>query len=336
MSFGSLHYLAPVVAGAVAVLVAFAFYLWWKRSVMRRMASNRALRALLIKGDGRVAIAKHAMIALAIVIFAFTLLRPQWGEYPREASSEGVDLLVALDVSRSMLARDVHPSRLERAKDAVRIMAQSLRGNRMGLVLFAGDAFIQCPLTGDIGALEMFLDASDPSAIERQGTNIGAAFDMAYRVFNRRRMTSRNLVLITDGEDHEGAVDGAVRKFKDLGVAVFVAAVGRDSGELVPAGGDRGEAGEEYLRDESGGFVRTRRNDSLLRRIASETTGEYIDISESLSGVYRILSRISSQERTRFGSRVVYEKKERYGIFALVLLLLLVAEAILPERRRNR
>ncbi len=249
----------------------------------------------------------------------------------REVSSEGVDLLVALDVSRSMLARDVNPSRIERARDAIRMMADSLRGDRVGLIVFAGEAFIQCPLTGDIGAFNMFLDGSGPGVVRAQGTDIGGAFEMAYRVFNKRRHTSRNFVLITDGEDHGENVDAALAKFRDLGVTVFTVAVGSDAGEVIPLG-DNDPSGEVYQKDRDGKVVRSMKNSGLLRRIAGETGGEFIDISSGFSGVYRIIDTITDAERNIYGSRIVKEKKERYQIFALLLALLLMLELILPER----
>ena len=164
------------------------------------------------------------------------------------------------------------------------------------------------------------------------GTNMGAAFEMAYRVFNKRRMTSRNLVIISDGEDHEGKVDAAVEKFRDLGVTVFAVAVGREGGELIPLSGDD-TSGDIYQKDSSGSVVRTKKNSGLLRRVAEATGGEYIDITESFSGVYRIVDRMGREARNPYGTRIVKEKRERYQVFAFILAMLLMTELLLPERR---
>lgn len=333
IEFANLKYLPYVGIAALLVMALFVAYLFWKRAVLTRLVPNPRVRARILAGSAVAARLKNAFIIIAIILFVIAVLRPRWGEELREASSEGVDLLVALDVSTSMLARDISPSRLDRAKDAVRILSGSLRGDRVGLVLFAGEAFLQCPLTADMEAFNMFLNAASPASVKIQGTDIGAAIDMAYRVFNRRRMTSRNFVIITDGEDHEGKVNAAIEKFKELDVTVHVLGVGREGGEVIPLAADD-PSGDVYQKDHSGNVVRTRLNDDLLRRLADATGGSYYDINSSFAGVYRIIDKISTQARSRDETHLVKQKRERYQIFALVLAILLVAELLIPERKR--
>lgn len=332
IEFANLKYVPYVGVAALLVTALFAAYLFWKRSAVRRLVPNPKVRARVLAGSIRLSRLKNSLVFISIIFFVIVVLRPRWGEQLREASSEGVDLLVALDVSTSMLARDISPSRLDRAKDAVRILASSLQGDRVGLVLFAGEAFLQCPLTGDIEAFNMFLNAASPASVGIQGTDIGAAIDIAYRVFNRRRMTSRNFVIITDGEDHQGKVNAAIEKFKDLDVTVHVLGVGQEGGDVIPLAADD-PSGDVYQKDRSGNVVRTKLNENLLRRVAEATGGVYYDINASFSGVYRIIDRISTQERSRDGTHLVKQKKERYQIFALLLAVLLMAELLIPERK---
>ncbi len=334
MDFANLKYLPYAGIAAILVMMLFVAYLFWKRAALLRLLPNASVRARVLAGSVGAAWLKNALIITAIILFVIVILRPRWGEELREASAEGVDLLVALDVSTSMLARDISPSRLDRAKDAVRILAGELRGDRVGLVLFAGEAFLQCPLTADMEAFNMFLNAASPASVRIQGTDIGAAIDMAYRVFNRRRMTSRNFVIITDGEDHEGKTQAAIEKFKELDVTVHVLGVGRESGEVIPLASDD-PSGDVYQKDGSGNVVRTKRNDDLLRRLADATGGAYYDINSSFAGVYRIIDKISTQERTRDGVHLVKQKKERYQIFALALAIVLMAELLIAERKRH-
>ncbi|HPB81578.1 MAG TPA: VWA domain-containing protein [Spirochaetota bacterium] len=334
ISFGNYNYIIYILLSSALVLLLYGGYLIWKRSVVRRLLSDPVLRDMMVKQSRAMERLKSVLLAAAILLFAFTMLRPQWGEAMREVQNEGVDLLVALDVSRSMRARDVQPSRLERAKDAINLMADSLRGDRVGLVLFAGDAFIQCPLTGDLGAFKMFLDAADTDAVAAQGTNIGAAMEMAYRVFHTRRRTSRNFVIITDGEDHEGRVEQSAAKFRDLDVAVYAVGIGRDGGDLIPLGADEKSA-DIYVKDSGGNLVRTKKNAGVLKTIARETGGDYIDITNSMSGVYKILRKMSQQTQNRYGTMMVKQRTERYQIFALLLILILSAEALLPGRRKQ-
>ncbi len=332
MAFANQTYIVYIALAAAIIMALYAGYIFWKGMILSRLMANPSVRARLVVRDRFLSALKAGLIFLCAALFAFTALRPQWGEETREASSEGVDLLVALDVSNSMLARDVNPSRLERARDAVRLLAESLRGDRAGLVLFAGEAFIQCPLTTDMGAFAMFLDAAGPGAVRIPGTNMGAAFEMAYRVFNKRRMTSRNLVVISDGEDHEGKVEAAVEKFKDLGVTVFAVGVGREGGEVIPLSADDA-SGDIYQKDSSGSVVRTKKDPGILRKVARATGGEYIDITDGFSGIYRIIDTMGREARNPYGTRIVKEKKERYQIFALILAILLMTELLLPERR---
>lgn len=332
--FGNFKYLVYIATVSVAVLGLFAAYLLWKRRAIVMLRRGVA-REYLIRGSETAARVRQGLIVLAIVLCALVLLRPQWGETAREVNSEGSDVMIALDVSPSMLARDVEPSRLDRAKDAVRWIVESLQGDRVGLILFSGDAFLQCPLTNDYGAFMMFLDAASPDSINLKGTDIGAALREAKRVFEKKRLTSRLLVLITDGEDHEGTAAAAAAEFKDMDVSIYTAGIGRTSGEVIPAAGDE-TSRDNYVRDSGGKLVRSRKDVSSLKKIAGITGGTYIDISDSLSGLRFVLEIIGDQNRNKYGSRIIKEPREQYQIFVLVLLLVLGTELMLPERRAIR
>ncbi len=328
MHFGNFKHILYIALSASTVLVFFAAYCIWKRRTLRIMAPG------LILGSRKIALAREILVMISIALFALTALRPQWGELMREAKSEGTDVLIALDVSPSMLARDVDPSRLDRAKSAIKWIVESLNGDRVGLILFSGDAFLQCPLTNDYGAFMMFLDAAGPDAIRLRGTDIGRALGEAARVFNKKRLTSRMLVVITDGEDHEGNALDAAQAFREMDVSVYAVGVGGESGEVVPLG--KGEADQgNYQRDAGGSLVKTRKNPGLLKKVAGLTHGTYIDISRDLSGLKFILEIIDEQQKNQYKTRIVRERKERYQFFALALILLLAAELMLPERSRR-
>ncbi len=329
--FGNYSYLVYIISISAVALGLFAFYIAWKRRAVRIMSRGVA-RRYLIRGSGRIAAAREALIALSIVLFAFVALRPQWGELVREVNNEGSDVLIALDVSPSMLAQDVQPSRLQRSRDAVRFIVESLQGDRVGLILFSGDAFLQCPLTNDYGAFMMFLDAASPDSINLKGTDIGMALKEAYRVFTTKRLTSRILVLITDGEDHEGTAEEAARLFRDMDVAIYTVGIGRSGGEVIPTPGSESSP-DSYYRDDSGGLVKTKKDVSFLKRIAGLTRGSYIDISDSFFGLRFINEIITDQHRNKYGSRIIKEPREQYQIFAFILLVILAIELMLPERR---
>ncbi|HSV97619.1 MAG TPA: VWA domain-containing protein [Spirochaetota bacterium] len=330
MDFANYRYLAYVLLAGAIILAFYAAYLGWKRRVLRSLAPRADMRAALLAGSPIVRALKTVMIALCVVLFSVAVLRPRWGETMRESRNEGVDLLVALDVSRSMLARDVPPSRLERAKDAVRLMANSLGGGRTGMILFAGDAFLQCPLTEDAGAFMMFLDSAGVGSVRRQGTDIGRALEAAEKVFAAKRMTSKMLVLITDGEDHEGRAVDEARRLRKLGVSVHTVGIGTATGGAVPLD----ERSDEYLRDDGGGTIISGKNSAVLERIARETGGEHLDITADLSDIYRLIRLVGDQDKLSHGSRIVKEKVERFQLFVLVLIVLLSLELMIPERPR--
>jgi len=329
--FGNFKYLVYIATVSGAVLALFIAYLFWKRRAIIMLRRGVA-REYLIRGSETAARVRQGLVALAIVLCALVLLRPQWGEVAREVNSEGSDVMIALDVSPSMLARDVDPSRLDRAKDAVRWIVESLQGDRVGLILFSGDAFLQCPLTNDYGAFMMFLDAASPDSINLKGTDIGAALREAKRVFDKKRLTSRVLVLITDDEDHEGTAAEAAAQFREMDVSIYTAGIGRTSGEVIPSAGDKDT--DNYIRDTSGKLVRTRKDVSSLKKIAGITGGTYIDISDSLSGLRFVLEIIGDQNKNKYGSRIIKEPREQYQIFVFILLLVLAVELLLPERQK--
>lgn len=329
MSFGNMQYAPYVAVITLMVLGAYIWHLAWKRRVMENALRDQRMRRAIFRGNTVFIRLKTALVIVAIALSGFLLLRPQWGEITREAHNEGADLLIALDVSRSMLARDVRPDRLSRAKDAIRMMAERPAAGRIGLILFAGTAYMQCPLTSDVDAFLMFLESAGTDSIRMQGTDIGGALGAAAGVFRMPRMTSRMLVLITDGEDHEGGVGDALRQLKKLDVAVYTVGVGTTGGDVIPEAVD---GVESPVRDDGGTIVRTRKNSGVLEKIARETGGGHLDITHSLADVSRLLGAVSGQQKRDLGTHVIREKRERYQIFALVLILLMMLELLLPER----
>ncbi len=332
IAFGNYTYIIYIGLAVFLTAGLFIFYILWKRRILKYLSGHNEDYGSMIIGSPRRRRLREIMVLVSILLFGLLILRPQWGENIREVNSEGSDVLIALDVSRSMLARDIEPSRLDRAKDAIRWIAGSLKGDRIGLILFAGDAFLQCPLTNDIGAFMMFLDAAGPDSIRLQGTDIGRMFAQAYRVFEKKRITSKIMVLITDGEDHEGAAIPAVQQFKEMGVSVYAVGVGRKGGDYIPAGEEEKSGGEVFKRDSGGKLIRSEKNPKLLKQLAGRTGGAYLDISDSFADLRFILQIIEDQHRNKYGSRVIKERKERFAPVAIVLLIFLVLELMIPER----
>ncbi len=331
IDFINYKYIVYISGATLLVIALFVYYIYWKKKMISLMPGAENL----VLGSKKRTLIKNILIIVSIITAAVCLLRPGWGDRMREVHNEGSDVLIALDVSNSMRAADIKPSRLEKAKSAVRWIANSLKGDRIGLILFAGDAFLQCPLTSDISAFMMFLDSAGPDSVRLQGTDIGKVLNETGRVFSKKRLTSKLLVLITDGEDHEGAALEAIPFFRENDISVYTLGIGRSSGENIPVGTEE-STGDIYYRDSKGELVTTRKNPDLLKKLAASTGGAYIDISDSFADLNFILEIIEDQQATDFGSRMIKERKERYQIFTGLLILLLMIEVMIPERPYDR
>ena len=268
----------------------------------------------------------------ALTACAVALAGPRWGFHWEEVRREGVDLVVALDISKSMLAVDVKPNRLERAKLSILDLLRLLDGDRVGLVAFAGTAFLQCPLTLDYDAFAQSFAAVDVNLIPRGGTAIERAIDAGIGAFEGRQGKHGALILITDGEDHEGDASAAAKRASDLGIKIFTIGIGTVEGELIPLGGRAGDQG--FLKDRAGKVVKSRLDENTLRTIAEETGGEYVRASGSSLGLDELFrDHIATLERRELKSTIERRYEDRYQAPLAVALFLLAVEALIGDRR---
>lgn len=274
---------------------------------------------------------------MALVFFAFALAQPQCGEKAEVAKRRGIDVVVALDASKSMYARDVTPSRLERAKLELTTLLDSLKGDRVGLVVFAGDAFIQCPLTSDYGAAKLFLRAVDPETMPQGGTNIGAALLLSRQVLEAadRGAKDRVVVLLSDGEDLTGDIGEGIDALKDFNARVLAIGIGSDTGEPIPILNRNGDVAG-YKKDENGTTVITRLDRAGLTRIASATGGEFFTQPRGVA-MADVVKIIDSLQKSELESRVTMKYGEVYQPFlAIGIAFLVLGFLILPSWRRSR
>jgi Ca-activated chloride channel family protein len=271
-------------------------------------------------------------MALALFLCMFALARPQWGFIWEETKKMGIDMLIAIDVSSSMLAKDVKPDRLERSKFAVKDLVKKLDGDRIGLIAFAGTAFLQCPLTIDYNGFLLSLDDLTTATIPRQGTSLTSAIREAMNVFKGPEKKFKVLVIITDGEDFEGDAIAAAKQSAEMGIKIYCVGVGTAEGELIPAVGPGGERG--YLADRSGKVVKTKLNEDVLKQIAISTGGSYVRATQAEFGLTLLYDRsISKLEKKDIDAKMRRHYQERFQYFLAAALLLLLLEPILPERK---
>ncbi|MFA6079565.1 MAG: VWA domain-containing protein, partial [Candidatus Omnitrophota bacterium] len=243
------------------------------------------------------------------------------------------DILIAMDVSKSMLARDVKPNRLERSKFAVKDMIKKLSGDRIGLIAFSGTAFLQCPLTIDYDGFMLALDDLGTDTIPRPGTSISGAVREAINIFKGPETKYKVLVIITDGEDLEGDAMKAADEAAHLGIRIYCVGVGTPEGELIPTTDPRGE--RTYLGDKSGNIVKTRLNEDLLKKIAITTGGSYVRATQSEFGLTLLYDKsISKLEKRDIDSKMKKNYQERFQIFLAAAVVLLFIEAVISDRKR--
>ncbi|MDE2973792.1 MAG: VWA domain-containing protein [Gemmatimonadota bacterium] len=303
-----------------------------RRALLDRFGERRLVRRLRPAVSVAARRWKASLAVAAVALLALALARPQFGTRVETVRRQGQDVVVALDVSRSMYAEDVAPSRLERAKIEVGRIVQRLDGDRIGLVAFAGDAFVQSPLTADYGAAMMFLNAMDPESMSTQGTDLARAIGVSVEALEETPPENRIVVVVTDGEDHEGGLAGALAAAVEAGVTIHTVGVG--SAEGVPLPDAAGSGGGRFRRDDEGNVITTRLNETALQDIALQTGGEYHRVGRGAGGLERLVERIAGGGR-EVESREVTEFEEQYQIFLGAALLFLALEFMVSGRGRR-
>ena len=270
------------------------------------------------------------VLALALLVLA--LARPQWGFRWEEVRRKGLDLVVALDTSRSMMASDIKPTRLQQAKWGIRDLLRNLRGDRVGLVPFAGSSILQCPLTIDYAAFAMTLDDVYSGIIPKGGTAIEQALRTAVAAFPADRTADRVILLITDGEDHEGDPLALLPELKEKGIRVYSIGIGTLEGEMVPAGDGQGG----YFKDRQGQIVKTALKEDVLQKLALGTGGTYVRSAPGDTGLERVFNEsIANLKRSEQENRTAKIYEERFVWPIAAALLLLAWEALLSDRRKT-
>lgn len=332
MRFASADYLYV----SFIIIAGIVFYGWIfrkKRTALENIAPKELLKELLSNLDIRKQKWKARLIILGISLSLFALFRPQWGFHWEQVKRRGLDILVALDTSKSMLAEDIKPNRLERVKLALRDFTQSLKGDRIGLIAFAGSAFLECPLTVDYNGFHLVLDSIDVDAIPKGGTSISSAIHEALESYEGGQKKYKVLVIITDGEDHEGDPLKAAQEAKEQGITIFCIGIGTKEGELIPVTTDNGQ--KEFLKDNQGNVVKSHLDEATLQKIALTTGGSYVRSTSSEFGlelIYR--EKLSKMEKRELEGKMNKRYEERFQIPLFLALCLLILETMISDRKR--
>ncbi|MFV1987722.1 MAG: VWA domain-containing protein [Gemmatimonadota bacterium] len=329
---------SPAALYALLLVPALAVFLWLalrsRRRALERFADLDLVRRLTQTVSHRARAWKTTLVVVALGLSVFALARPQFGTRIETVRREGMDIVVALDLSESMLAEDIAPNRLERSKLEIQRLIARLDGDRIGLVAFAGQAFVQSPLTSDYGAARLFLNAMETDLIPVQGTDIGAALGEALDSFGDESLEHRVIVLVTDGEDHEGRIDDVIARAVDTGVRVYTVGIGSSEGVPIPRFDERGVR-QGFKRDEEGSVVTTRLEEATLRRIAQETGGRLYRSTPEASELTGLVDELESLGGREIDSREITQFEEQFQIFLGLAIALLFVEGLISDRRRD-
>jgi Ca-activated chloride channel family protein len=324
---------------ALAALPLLLALFWVAAARRRRALDSFGSSDLVSKLTATVSVSarrwKAALIIAAVGSAVVALARPQFGTRVETVRSVGQDIMVAVDLSRSMLAEDVSPNRLERARLTILRLVSSLDGDRIGLVAFAADAFVQSPLTTDYAAAGMFLNAMHPDLMPVQGTDLGAALRVSLDALDQGAREARVVVIVTDGEDHEANFETELERAANAGVRVHVVGIGSTEGVPIPVFDARGRR-EGFLRDEDGSVVTTRLGEQTLRTVAERTGARYVTAGAGGAGFDDLVDELGGVEGEALEERQVSQFEEQFQIFVALALVLLFAEWLWPARRRTR
>ena len=275
---------------------------------------------------------KFCLLIVAFVLLIVAAARPQYGQKENTVKRQGIEVMVALDISNSMLAEDVAPNRLDRAKQMLSKMIDNMVDDKVGLVVFAGEAFTQLPITCDYVSAKMFLNTITPNLIQTQGTAIGTALQTAISSFGSLESEAgRAIVLITDGENHEDDAIAAAKQAHELGMQVFVIGIGKPEGAPIPKPGTN-----DYFKDRSGQVVVSKLNEEMCQQIAEAGSGVYVRCDNTNTAMRALQQELDRIATTELETTVYADYNEQYQSFALIALLLLMIEFFIMSRQNHR
>lgn len=330
MGFQFLHKEFTWLYGAIIVfIILFIFLLRWKQNVIKKIGDAKLVKALIAGYSPKLFYLKFGMLSLAFAAGVTTVMDLRKPGGADGINRKGIDMVIAMDVSKSMLATDLAPNRLERAKQLVYKLMEAMPDDRIALVLFAGKAYLQMPLTTDREAARMFISAAGPDAVPQQGTVINDALTMSAQAFNTADRRFKAVVLISDGEDHDPEAINASKELSDQGMMINTVGIGSSEGAYIPD-----PATGENKKDEAGNPVLSKLNEDELRQIAENTRGVYVHLQDTDEAIRILQQQLSQIEKKAYGDVSLMNFKSYYWWFAGLMLILLLGEFFIPEIKK--
>lgn len=311
----------------------FVFYVYSaiaKKRAIKKFGNPELLTDLMPEVSSKRQHLKFWLLFSAIAVMIFVVAGPQFGSKLETVKRHGVEIMVCLDVSNSMLAEDVAPNRLEKAKQMLSRLTDGFTNDKVGLIVFAGDAFTQLPITSDYISAKMFLSSITPEMVSTQGTAIGKAINLAVRSFTPNETSDKTIILITDGENHEDDAVGAAKKALEKNIHVNIVGMGQPKGAPIPIGG-----GNNFMKDREGNVVISKLNEQMCQEIAAAGNGLYVRADNTNSALRALQKEIEKMNKSELESKVYSEYDEQFQLLAWIVLALLIAEYLILDRRNR-
>ncbi|MDR0872304.1 MAG: VWA domain-containing protein [Prevotellaceae bacterium] len=327
--FANPDYLYLLILIPILIILFIGVRIFRKRDIAK-FGSAEMMKQLMPEVSAGRQQAKFYLLLAAVALTILMLARPQYGSKFEKVKQRNTEIMIALDISNSMMATDIAPSRLEKSKQILSQLIDNLGDNRIGLVVFAGEAYIQLPITSDLASAKMFLASISPSLISQQGTAIGEAIDVSLRSFSSKKGVSRAIIVLTDGENHEDDAVKSAKKAAKQGIAVYVVGMGTTNGVPIPV-----ENSTDFKRDRDGKIVITKLNEAMCREIAEAGQGIYVRADNSNAAQKAVSKEIEKLSSTEMETKVFTDFNDHFPLLAWVVLVLLLAEFFILEKRNK-
>lgn len=332
-----MRFAEPINFALLILVILLSIFVFWALARKKKLLSIFGDIPLIMKNAPYISFArqrtKAILLLVAFVFVSLALARLQFGTHLEMLKREGIDIVVALDVSNSMLAQDMSPNRLTKAKQEIMGIIDRLKGDRIGLVAFAGEAFTQCPLTLDYASARFLLGAMDQTSVSVQGTSMIEAIDKSVAMFDPQTKKHKVMLLLTDGEDHEEGAVGAAEEARKSGVKIYTVGIGNPNGEPIPVL-DRNNKQVGFKKDRNGEVIMTKLDEIILQKIALSTGGKYYHATAGEIELDRIFDEVSKLEKKELEGTLVTRYDDRFQWPLLIALFLIIGEFFLPERKK--
>ncbi|MDA3880252.1 MAG: VWA domain-containing protein [Prolixibacteraceae bacterium] len=330
--FANQEYMVALLIIPVLIIIYFIFRRKRKKAI-EQFGNLEILEPLMPNASKARPGWKFTILLLAISLLIIGLAQPQFGSKLQKVKRKGIELIIALDVSNSMMAEDIQPNRLERAKRAISLLTERLNNDKIGLIVFAGDAYVQMPITTDYTSTKLFLSSINTSIVPRQGTAIGSAIDLASKSFTPESESNKAIIIITDGENHEDDAISMAEAAQEKDIIVHTIGMGLPQGAPIPVIKPNGQ--KDFRKDKNGEVVVTKLDEDMLQQIAAAGGGKYVRANNTEVGINAIFDEINKMQKTELESRVYSEYNDQFFYFIAAALILLLAEFLIMERKNK-